>query len=161
MYLKETTTITVAILDSVWTGEWDLKDDDIHSNKLACTINTREEAYRLVKQFCKDNEDYRFLVFDTPGGVRAFCVSHEMKPTQWESFRLHSKLNCDPLFQELTWKGKEYTARVTPKAARVSAGQDDYISKKKYVMGTGNLVPHLMTEVEDYYKVVVNNRFSA
>jgi hypothetical protein len=157
MFIKADNQIQVAILNQVWTGEWDLSDDSIH-NPLACTIKTREEAYRNVLHFCEQNPEYLFLVFDTPGGVRAFCVSHSFNPSDWESFRLHSVLNCDPFFQELTWKGKAYTARVTPKQKRVEATGHDYISRKKYVIGTGIADTSLTKEVEDYYKVVEQNR---
>jgi hypothetical protein len=157
MFVKKGNQISVAVLDSVWTGEWDLKDDSIH-NPIACTINSRKEAYRAINSFCNANTDYSFLVFDTPGGVRAFCISHQFEPTSWESFRLHSKLNCDPFFQELTYKGKEYTARVTPKPKRLEQTGKDYISKKKYLIGKGKPLPALVKEVSLYYEQVIKNR---
>jgi len=157
MFIKDCDHISVAILNNVWTGEWDLKDDNIH-NPLACTIHSREDAYKIISDFCKKETDYVFLVFDTPGGVRAFCVSHSMEPTSWESFVLHSKLNCDPLFQELTYKSKEYTARVTPKPKRLEQTGKDYISRKRFVIGKGIILPELVTEVKLYYEQVVKNR---
>lgn len=157
MFIIQENGLTIACIESTWTGEWDLRGDNIHY-KDACTISTREEAYKRVKEFCNKNPEFKFLVFDTPGGVRAICISHRYEPNSWESYRLHSKLDCDPLYQELTYKSKMYCLRVSPKAKRVKETGHDYISRKKYVMGTGNIDSHCLKESELYYKEVEKNR---
>jgi hypothetical protein len=155
MFIRHDSKMDVAVL-SCWTGEWDIVGE-IH-DPIACTVSSREEAYSILNEYCKNNPEYTFLVFDTPGGVRAFCVSHKMNPSDWESFRLHSKLNCDPLFQEFTWKSKMYTARITPKSIRVKKTGNDYISRKRYIIGSGQILPDMVKEVKEYYTHVEKNR---
>lgn len=142
MKVYETRGIRILDFNNLLMGDWDLQDDPIH-NPLACTINTREDAYKKVAEFCKSHPDYLFLIYDTPGGVRAFCVSHTFIPGSYEFWSCQSALGVDPMYQELCYKSKATSVRVSPKPKRAN----DYVAVKKFKVGNGKALPQLVEQV--------------
>jgi hypothetical protein len=127
--------------------DWDVPNEG-HLTKDAITLNSRYEAVNLLQKLCQQNASWRWRVYKTPGGVRAFCMSHQWdinKPTEAAVARmLMEHLKCDPCYTHFTFtKNEGWAARVSKKPAR----QGDYIAQYLFDIGEGEALSTNTTNI--------------
>ncbi len=119
----------------LWMGDWDLVDDPIHAPK-SCTVTHRNQVIDWLKQWCLSHPADHFVVYETPGGVRAFLVSRPL-PVGTESSQMHLHLHVDPLYRNYTREKAGYACRVSPKQGRAG----DYVARRWCEIGSGSWHP--------------------
>jgi hypothetical protein len=70
-------------------------------------------------------------------------VSHRYQPGTYNFWSCQSALGVDPLYQEMCYKGKITSARVSPKPKRIG----DWVARKRFRIGQGKALPELISQV--------------
>lgn len=80
-------------------GDWDWPDA-IHADA-SVSVKNAGDAFQNLEDFTGRNGG-RWDVFLTPGGVRAFDLSNQMSPRQFEQAGRFEELNIDPLYRRFS-----------------------------------------------------------
>lgn len=139
--------------------DWDLMDVG-HLTADSITINDRWEPVQLLKQLTQQSDAWLWRVYKTPGGVRAFCMSHSWDlqvPTQAAIAKaLMVSLKCDPCYTDFTFKYCQgWRARVSKKRGRPG----DFIAQHMFDMGTGLALSENVVNIKIHDAII--NRYLA
>lgn len=128
--------------------DWDIQDVG-HLTTDAITINSRWEAIQILQDLCQQSDAWLWRVYKTPGGVRAFCMSHT-----WDlsvatdaaiAKALMVSLKCDPCYTHFTFSRCEgWRVRVSGKPGRPG----DYIAQHLFDVGSGKALPENVTNIQ-------------
>lgn len=113
--------------------DWDVPDEG-HKTEECITIKDRGEALTILEEFCKENRAWKFKVYETPGGVRAFCTSMCIKEGIGTMKETMDWLKCDPLYTRFCLQRREWACRVSPKVGRAN----DYVARYWKEVGEGS-----------------------
>lgn len=135
--------------------DWDMPADG-HKDDRCISISKREDAYEIIHQWCQKHHSYLFKVYDTPGGVRAFCLSHTFNWRNTAGYKLcehfMSRLDCDKLYTKFSCMNQNgWRARVSPKPNR----ENDYVAKHFMWMGYGAPTKIHINNVDAHDKLIV------
>ena len=133
--------------------DWDIPAEG-HVSQNCVTITCREEALAVLEAFCaKYPGKFRFRVYETPGGVRAFLLSGHVPAHHAAGWQ--RVLRCDPLYTEMCYLRGACWCRVSPKVGRTG----DYVARPWKNVGTGPVNPSVCRLVNWHDKLC--SRYSA
>jgi hypothetical protein len=124
--------------------DWDVDDGTHFDAKKQCLVDSIGEAWEILDRFCNKHPEYKFVMYQTPGGARAFCVSHRIRAGSKEARRILKKLKCDKIYAKLTNTREDFACRLTPKVNR----KDDYVAKFIGIVGVGDVDETLMCRIQ-------------
>ena len=134
--------------------DWDLPGPG-HYSAAAITISTRYEPVEMLQNLCNQSDAWLFRVYKTPGGVRAFCMSHTWDladPKEAAVARmLMEGLKCDPCYTHFTFRRLNgWNSRVSPKVVR----KNDYVARHVLDMGKGQATSKNVANVAIHDKLI-------
>lgn len=137
--------------------DWDWPDVG-HPTAECVTVSSVEEVLTRLRAFCLNHPDTCFRVYRTPGGIRAFCVSHRMRAA--DGARLQRELGCDPLYTAYTVEKGRFWARTSPKPERTTRSglNHDFVAEALCDVGTGPIDCHQMRLIAIHDRLVDRGR---
>lgn len=129
--------------------DWDIPDEYHGDNSI--TFTSREEVIHMLGRFVSRNPSFYFRVYDTPGGLHGWLMSHSGTPRQ--CLKLMRALKVDPLYIKYCLGRGEFSCRLGKKYGR----EGDYIARYRRGIGGGAVIP-LHKETVDYHDCMIAER---
>ena len=146
----------VILITSTMMLDWDVPDTG-HLTADAITINNRWEAIDILQKLCQQSDAWLWRVYKTPGGVRAFCMSHswDIQNTIQAAVAkaIMTTLKCDPCYVDFTFRKAEgWNVRVSKKPGRPG----DYIAQHLFDIGEGKALKENIVNIELHDALIRN-----
>lgn len=123
--------------------DWDVDDGSHFDPERQCLVDSIGDAWETLHNFCEKNPEYKFVMYQTPGGARAFCISHRIKALSDEAGYLMDELKCDKIYVDITQQRGNFACRLTPKIGR----EGDYVARFIGYLGNGDADDSLLNRV--------------
>ncbi|WP_193986327.1 hypothetical protein [[Phormidium] sp. LEGE 05292] len=112
----------------------------------------RGEVYQNLAQYCHENPQELWAIYDTFAGVHAFRLNYTEPPTSAYSIALAYKLDADIRYVELCIARNLWSARIAPKPHR----SRDFICFKGF-LGSGIALPKAQWLLQIHHNLLIKH----